>query len=170
MAAWQRAVLAWLTGRLEWALCTAWLLLTLHRPWHGVLFIRRARADENTAEGEFVASYVDAMMDDKKEDGFATLSAVYLALKSYKEENPHITHCAVKTDGAGVHAPPQPQPHPLPPHPHPRTRPSDLPQSPSISPCNHHATWCNFHSNPNTNPHPNGQVRTRAWSSPSASR
>ena len=70
-----------------------------------MLFIRRARAGESTAEGEYVASYVDAMMDDKKEDGFATLSAIYLALKAYKEENPHITHAAVKTDGAGTPPP-----------------------------------------------------------------
>ena len=47
------------------------------------MFIRRARADlgESLAEGEYVAAYVDTMMTDKKEDGFATLSAVYLAFK-----------------------------------------------------------------------------------------
>ena len=47
------------------------------------MFIRRARADlnENLAEGEYIVSYVDTMMTDKKEDGFATLSAVYLAFK-----------------------------------------------------------------------------------------
>ena len=50
-------------------------------PWHGVMFVRRAQANEDVAEGEYVVSYVDTMMTDKKEDGFATLSAVYLALK-----------------------------------------------------------------------------------------
>ena len=44
------------------------------------------------------------MMSDKKEDGFATLSAAYLAFKAYKDSNPHITHAAVKTDGAGAYA------------------------------------------------------------------
>ena len=50
-------------------------------PWHGVMFVRRAQANEDVANGEYVVSYVDTMMTDKKEDGFATLSAVYLALK-----------------------------------------------------------------------------------------
>jgi len=68
------------------------------------MFIRRATSSEGVAEGEFVVSYVDAMMSDKKEDGFATLSAIYLALKQYKENNPWITHVAVKTDGAGAYA------------------------------------------------------------------
>ena len=76
----------------------------LGRPWHGTMFIRRATSSEGVAEGEFVVSYVDAMMSDKKEDGFATLSAIYLALKQYKENNPWITHVAVKTDGAGAYA------------------------------------------------------------------
>ena len=68
------------------------------------MFVRRATSSESVAEGEFVVSYVDAMMSDKKEDGFATLSAIYLALKQYKENNPWITHVAVKTDGAGAYA------------------------------------------------------------------
>ena len=38
------------------------------------------------------------------DSGFATLSAIYLALKQYKENNPWITHVAVKTDGAGAYA------------------------------------------------------------------
>ena len=73
-------------------------------PWHGVMFIRKKHSAEQTAEGEYVVSYVDGMMADKKEDGFSTLSAVYLALKSYKEENSWITHAAVKTDGAGAYS------------------------------------------------------------------
>lgn len=73
-------------------------------PWHGVMFIRRAHGEEKATEGEYIVTYVDGMMADKKEDGFATLSAVYLALKHYKEEHPWITHAAVKTDGAGAYA------------------------------------------------------------------
>jgi hypothetical protein len=75
-----------------------------YRPWHGTMFIRRATSSELVADGEFVVSYVDAMMSDKKEDGFATLSAIYLALKQYKQNNLWITHVAAKTDGAGAYA------------------------------------------------------------------
>ncbi len=51
------------------------------------MFIRRARASdgEDWKAGEYVCSYTDAMMADKKEDGFATFSAFYLAVK---------VHCA----------------------------------------------------------------------------
>ena len=73
-------------------------------PWHGVMFVRKPREAESVATGEFVVSYVDAMMADKKEDGFATLSAIYLALKQYKQECPWIDHCAVMTDGAGAYS------------------------------------------------------------------
>jgi hypothetical protein len=73
-------------------------------PWHGVMLIRRAKEGEGLSEGVFVVSYIDGMMTDKKEDGFATLSAVYLALKSYKKDHPWIKRCAVKTDGAGAYA------------------------------------------------------------------
>ena len=73
-------------------------------PWHGVMLIRRAHGDEARAEGEYVVSYVDAQMLDKREDGFATLSAIELALKTYKRDCPWITHAAVKTDGAGAYA------------------------------------------------------------------
>ena len=65
---------------------------------------RKAHGNEQVTEGEFVVSYIHSMMLDKKEDGFATFSAVYLALKQYKEDNPWITHCALKTDGAGAYA------------------------------------------------------------------
>ena len=68
------------------------------------MFLRRATRSELVADGELVVSYVDAMMSDKKEDGFATLSAIYLALKQYKQNNPWITHVAAKTDGAGAYA------------------------------------------------------------------
>ena len=68
------------------------------------MFLRRATSSELVADGELVVSYVDAMMSDKKEDGFATLSAIYLALKQYKQNNPWITHVAAKTDGAGAYA------------------------------------------------------------------
>ena len=68
------------------------------------MFVRRAHGSEDVAEGEFVVSYVDATMSNKKEDGFSTLSAIYLALKQYKEENPWVKHVAVKTDGAGAYA------------------------------------------------------------------
>ena len=73
-------------------------------PWHGAMMIRRTHGDEAAADGEYVVSYIDAMMSDKKEDGFATLSAVYLALEAYKADNPWITQAAVKTDGAGAYA------------------------------------------------------------------
>ena len=74
-------------------------------PWHGVMFIRRPHGDEKVEDGEFVVSYIDAMMNDKKEDGFATLSAVYLAIKKYKEDSPWIDVLkGVKTDGAGAYA------------------------------------------------------------------
>jgi hypothetical protein len=73
-------------------------------PWHGVMFIRRARENEGVAEGEYVVSYIDGMMADKKEDGFATFSALYLAFKTYKRDNAGITHAAVKTDGAGAYS------------------------------------------------------------------
>ena len=73
-------------------------------PWHGVMMIRKAHGDENMSEGEYVVSYIDGMMVDKKEDGFATLSAIDLALKAYKRDHPWITHAAVKTDGAGAYA------------------------------------------------------------------
>ena len=68
------------------------------------MFIRRATSSETVAEGEFVCSYVHAAMTEKKEDGFATLGAVYLALKRYRADNAHITHTALKTDGAGAYS------------------------------------------------------------------
>jgi hypothetical protein len=73
-------------------------------PWHGVMFIRRAHGSEQVAEGEFVVSYVDTMMKEKKEDGFATLSVLYTAIKAYKADHPWIEHASVKTDGAGAYA------------------------------------------------------------------
>ena len=73
-------------------------------PWHGVMFVRRAHGTEQVMEGEFVVTYVDASMADKKEDGFSTLCAVYLAMKTYKEQHPWIEHAVVKTDGAGAYA------------------------------------------------------------------
>ena len=74
-------------------------------PWHGVMLVRKPHGSEQVSEGEYVVSYIDGMMSDKKEDGFATLSAVYLALKKYKEDCPWINRCGgVKTDGAGAYA------------------------------------------------------------------
>ena len=75
-------------------------------PWHGVMFVRKPREAENVATGEFVVSYVDAMMADKKEDGFATLSAIYLALNEAIQAGVplRIDHCAVMTDGAGAYS------------------------------------------------------------------
>ena len=73
-------------------------------PWHGVMIVRKPHGEEQVSEGELVVSYVDGMMSDKKEDGFATLSAVYLALKKYKEDCPWVDHSFVKTDGAGAYA------------------------------------------------------------------
>ena len=73
-------------------------------PWHGVMFVRKPHGDEQVSRGEFVVSYIDGMMTDKREDGFATLSAVYLAIKKYKEDCPWITQAAFKSDGAGAYA------------------------------------------------------------------
>lgn len=39
-----------------------------------------------------------------KEDGFATLTALYYGLKQYKEQNPWITKAKLKTDGAGAYS------------------------------------------------------------------
>ena len=39
-------------------------------PWHGVMFVRRAQANEDVAEGEYVVSYVDTMMTDKNSLGW----------------------------------------------------------------------------------------------------
>ena len=73
-------------------------------PWHGMMFIRCPTAHELAADGEFIASYIDSVTDDKKEDGYSTLSAVYLAFKGYKADNPSICQAAFKMDGAGCYA------------------------------------------------------------------
>ena len=73
-------------------------------PWHGMMFIRCATTHEQAADGEFIASYVDSVTDDKKEDGFSTLSSVYLSFNGYKAENPSICQAAFKMDGAGCYA------------------------------------------------------------------
>ena len=60
---------------------------------------------ERYGEGEFVCEYKHAcMLGTGKEDGFATLSAVRIALSEYKLENPHIARAYVKTDGAAAYA------------------------------------------------------------------
>ena len=73
-------------------------------PWHGVMIVRLPLEHEKVAAGEYIVEYIDGMMADKKEDGFATLSAVYLALKKLKERCPWIAKAAVKTDGAGAYS------------------------------------------------------------------
>ena len=69
-----------------------------------MLFIRCATAHELAADGEFIASYIDSVTDDKKEDGYSTLSAVYLGFKGFKAENPFTNQAAFKMDGAGCYA------------------------------------------------------------------
>ena len=74
-------------------------------PWHGCMLVRKPRASEaQYGAGEFVCEYKDAMMLGSKEDGYATLCAVHLALKEYKAANPFISSCYVKTDGAAAYS------------------------------------------------------------------
>lgn len=75
-------------------------------PWHGCMLIRKPLRFERAkyGEGEFVCEYKHAMMLGSKEDGFATLSAVHVALAEYKVENPHISRATLKTDGAAAYA------------------------------------------------------------------
>ena len=75
-------------------------------PWHGCMLVRRPLRFEadRYGEGEFVCEYKHAMMLASKEDGFATLSAVHIALSEYKSENPHVSSALVKTDGAAAYA------------------------------------------------------------------
>ena len=75
-------------------------------PWHGCMLVRKPLRFERAryGEGEFVCEYKHAMMLTSKEDGFATLAAVHVALSEYKIENPHIANAFVKTDGAAAYA------------------------------------------------------------------
>lgn len=82
-------------------------------PWHGTMVIRRPRArppgpvqpgQSTFAAGEFECYYYDAMMNDKKEDGFSTFSAVRLAIEKFKSKNSDITKVYLKTDGAGAYS------------------------------------------------------------------
>ena len=66
-------------------------------PWHGCMLVRKPLASEAVSYGlgEYVCEYKDAMMLGSKEDGYATLCAVHLALKEYKERYSHIKRCVV---------------------------------------------------------------------------
>ena len=75
-------------------------------PWHGCMLVRKPLPAEagRYGLGEYVCEYKDAMMLGSKEDGYATLCAVHLALQEYKASYPHITRCTVKTDGAAAYS------------------------------------------------------------------
>ena len=64
--------------------------------WHGVMFMMIDPDDPN----QILVEYEDDMTDDKKEDGFAVLSSLEVALRSFKLRHPHTDEGILFTDGA----------------------------------------------------------------------
>ena len=68
--------------------------------WHGTMFIFRDPEDPEN----FLVEYEDTMTDDKKEDGFAVVSAMELGLHSFRNRHPHIDEWYLLTDGANCYS------------------------------------------------------------------
>ena len=68
--------------------------------WHGVMFMITDPENANRV----LVEYEDDMTDDKKEDGFAVLSSLEVALRSFRVRHPNIDEGVLFTDGAKCYA------------------------------------------------------------------
>ena len=85
--------------------CQQWDGLCAGICWHGIMYLMRYAPDANGAirEDEVAVEYHDMVTDDKKEDGFAVLSACEASFNAFSIRHPGRTHAAIVCDGAGCY-------------------------------------------------------------------
>jgi hypothetical protein len=77
--------------------------------WFGAMFYRKKTAGEKARDvsnktpsaSAYDTRFIDLTMSDSKEDAFAAISMLELALRHYKLMNPQVKKFILKTDGAG---------------------------------------------------------------------